>query len=100
MGKKTKVDECCRIPVAPFGVPGGCGRIPRDSDLEALFEQVTQVRFDTHVRQHPAEDDLAHATLSQLQHQVVGLRPKHPVRASNDRLSVLYVRLETLEPVG
>src|SRR5215510_16542178 len=100
MGKKTKVDECCRIPVAPLRVQGARGRISRDSDLEALFEQVAQVRFDTHVRQHPAEDDLAHATLAQLQHQVVGLRPKHPVRASNDRLPVLYIRLETLEPVS
>ena len=47
------------ISVAPLEVPGGRGRIPRDSDLEALFEQVAQVRFDAHVREHPAEDELS-----------------------------------------
>jgi hypothetical protein len=42
------------------------------------------VRFDTHVRQHPAEDDLADAPLAQLQDQVVGLRTKYLVGTDNN----------------
>src|SRR5439155_1877350 len=98
--KKSEVDERCRVAVAPFGMPGGSCRIPCNDDLESLLEQITQVSFDTHVCQHPAEDDLADAVLAQLQDEVVGLRTKHPVRANNDGFAVINVRLKAIEPVG
>src|SRR5262245_11931522 len=58
---------------------GGSCRIPCDGDLEALLEQLAQMRLDAHVRQHPAQDDPCDAPLAQLQDQVVGLRTEHPV---------------------
>ena len=85
MCKKPEVDERCRVAVAPFGMPRGSCRIPCNDDFESLLQQIAQVSFDTHVRQHPAEDDLADAALAQLQDEVVGLRTKHPVGTDNDR---------------
>src|SRR5262245_39577937 len=100
MGKKLEVDEGRRVAVTPLGVPGGCRCIPGDDDFKTLLEQIAQVRFDTHVRQHPAENDFADAALAQLQDEVVGLRTKHPVGTGNNSLVVIDVRLEPLEPVG
>src|SRR5262249_6805969 len=68
-------------------------------DLETLLEQVAQMRFDTDVGQHPPENDLADAALAQLQHEVVGLRTPDLVRTDDDRLPILDVGLELLEPV-
>ena len=98
--EKRKVDERRRIAVAPFGVSRAGGRVLRDGDLETLLEQIAQVRFDTHVCQHPAEDDLADAALAQLQDEVVCLRSPYPVGTNHDGLSVLDVGLEALQPVG
>jgi len=79
----------------------GCGScIFRNGDLESLLEQIAQVRFDTHVRQHPAENDFADTALAQLQDKVVGLRAKHPAGTGNNSLAVIDERLEALEPVG
>jgi hypothetical protein len=51
------------------------------------------MRFHTHVRQHPTEDDLADSAFPQLQNQVIGLRTKYPVWADNDGLAVFNVRI-------
>src|SRR5262245_27967080 len=81
-------------------MPGGCGRVLRNHSFESLFQQIAQVRFDTHVRQHSAEDDLADAALAEMQHEVVHLRIKDPVRTQNEALAVFNVGLEALEPGG
>src|SRR5579862_8106918 len=57
------------------------------------------MRFDAHVRQHAAEDDLANAPLAKLQNQIVRLRSPYLVRADDDRLSILDVGLEPVQPV-
>src|SRR5262245_16214829 len=79
---------------------GGSCRIPCDGDLEALLEQLAQMRLDAHVRQHPAKDAPVDAPLAQLQDQVVGLRTEHPVGTDDDGLAIFDVRLESMEPVG
>src|SRR5262245_19516704 len=85
--------------VAPLGVPWAGGGIPHDSDLESLLEQVAWVRFDADVGQHSPENFLRAAALPQLQHEVVGLRTPHLVRADDDRPAIFDVGLEALEPV-
>jgi hypothetical protein len=59
--EKREVDERCRVTVAPLGMARGGSRILYNGNFETLLEQITQVRFDTHVRQHTAENDFAHA---------------------------------------
>src|SRR5579859_1117671 len=100
MSKEPIVDQCCLIAVAPFWMTGPCDRILDHGDLEALFEELAQMGLDTHVRQHPAEDDLRDPPLTQLQDQVVGLRAEYFVRADDDRLAVFDVWLESIEPIG
>src|SRR5262249_36056866 len=100
MCEKCKVDERCGITVAPFRVSRSRCRVLHNDDFETLFEQISEMRFHAHVRQHPTEDDLADAAFAQLQNQIVGLRAKYPVWTDNDRLAVFNVRLEALEPVG
>src|SRR5215467_14707191 len=73
--------------------------IPRDGDLEALLQEVAQVRFHTDVGQHPTEHDPVDPALAKLQHEVVGLRTPYLVRTDDDGLPILDVRLEALEPV-
>src|SRR5215831_1890947 len=57
------------------------------------------MRFDTDVRQHAAQDDLADTTLAELQHQVISLRTPNFVGTHHDRLAVFDIGLEALEPV-
>ena len=57
------------------------------------------MRLHTYVRQHPTEDDLADSPLAQLQNQIVGLRPPYLVRTDDDRLPIIDVRFETIQPV-
>src|SRR5262249_21522620 len=95
----SKIDERRGVSVAPLGVPRARRGIPRDGDLETMLEQVAQVRFDADVGQHPPENDLPDATLAQLQDEVVGLRTPDLVRTDDDRLPILDVGLEALEPV-
>src|SRR5262249_20058458 len=100
MGKKLEIDERRCVAVTPLGVPRGCRCIPCDDDFKTLFEQIPQVRFHAHVRQHPAENDFANAALAELQDEVVGLRTKHPMGTDNNSLAVIDEGLEPLEPVG
>jgi hypothetical protein len=60
-------------------MPGRRRRILRHRDLEALLDVIAQVGFDAHVRQHPAQDDLADAPLAQLQGEVVRLGTPYPM---------------------
>jgi hypothetical protein len=69
-------------------------RVLCNGNFETLLEQITQVRFGTHVRQHTAENDFADAAFAQLQNEVIGLRTKYPVRTDTDRLAVINVRFE------
>ena len=55
--------------------------------------------FDAHVRQHAAEDHLTDAALAQLQNEVVGLRAEDFVWTDDDRLAVLDIGLEAINPV-
>src|SRR5712675_1273193 len=76
------------------------GRVLCDGYLEALLQQFAQVRFNAHVGQHSAENDLADPAFAQLQHEIVGLRPPDAMRCGYDRFAVLDIRLETLQPVS
>src|SRR5215469_12317608 len=98
--QKLEVDERGGVSVPPLGMPRGRGRVLRNHGFKPLLQQITEVRFDAHVRQHSTENHLADAALAQLQHEVVRLRTKDPMRTYNDRLAVFNVGLEALEPVG
>jgi hypothetical protein len=65
-------------------MPRGSRRVLGDDDFESLLEQIAQVSFDTHVRQHPAEDDFADTAFAQLQDEIISLRTKYPVGTDND----------------
>ena len=99
MGEKSIVDHRRLIAVAPFGMAGAGGRVLDDGDFESALEKLAQMRFDAHVRQHAAEDDLADPPLGQLQDQIVGLRPPYLVRADDDGLPIFDIRLEAIQPV-
>ena len=64
--EKRVVDERRGIPVAPFRMLGRSRRIFDDCYLESLLDQLAQVRFDTHVRQHSAKNDFADPAFAQL----------------------------------
>src|SRR5262249_45854138 len=58
------------------------------------------MRFDAHVGQHSAKNDLVDLPLAQLQNQVVGLWAPDLVRSDDDSFAVLYVWPETLQPIS
>src|SRR5262249_36455599 len=99
MCEKTIVDHRRLVTVTPDRMPGSGRRVLDDGNLEALLEELAQMRLDAHIRQHAAENDPADPALAQLQDEIVGLRPEHLVRADDDRLAVVDVRLEAFEPV-
>ena len=76
MCEKREVDErsLSRSPTQDVAAPPSR---PLRPHFEALLEQIAEVRFDTHVRQHPAENDFADTALAQLQDEIVGLWTKH-----------------------
>ena len=80
MGEEAVIDHRRLIAVAPFGMAGTGGGVLHHRNLEALLEELAQMRFHADVRQHPAEDDLADPPLAQLQDQIVGLRAPDLVR--------------------
>ena len=62
-------------------VAGNLGRsrgITDDGNLEALFKQFPQVRFDAQVGRHPGEDHLLDPPLAELQDKIVRLRADRP----------------------
>jgi hypothetical protein len=89
-----------RVTVAHPGYPGDGCRVFHYGNFETLLEEITQVRFDTHVRQHSAENDFVDAAFAQLENEVIGLRTKYSVRTDNDGFAVLDIRLKAVEPVG
>src|SRR5947209_7778089 len=76
------------------------GGVANHGYFKAVFEEVPEVRFDAHVRQHPAEDDLGDCPLAELQDEVVAMWTPDLVRAGNDCVSVVDVRFEFVEPIG
>src|SRR5882762_7192075 len=94
--ERSEIDKGGRIAIAPFVVLWSRRRIFCDGYLEALLEQLAQVRFDAHVGEHTAKNDLAFA---ELENEVVGLWPPHPVRCGYDGFAILDVGLKTLQPV-
>src|SRR6516225_9370263 len=59
MCEKRVINERRRIAIAPFRVLGCRRSVFYDGYLETLFQQLSQMGFDTHVGQHSAEDDPA-----------------------------------------
>ena len=98
--EKRIVNERRRIAVAPLGVLWRSGRIFRDGHFEPLLEQFAQVRFDAHVGEHSAKNDLADLAFSELENEVVGLRSPDAMRRHDDGFAVLDVGFKALEPVG
>src|ERR1700754_57609 len=99
VSQEPVVDECRRIAIAPDWVPGGSCCVHDYSYLESLFDELAHMGFDAHVRQHPAQDDPADPALTQLEDQVVGLRPEDLVRADDHGPPVFDVGLEAVQPV-
>ena len=97
MGQKPIVDHRRLIAVAPFGVPRSGSCVLDHRDLEALLEQLAQMGFEAHVRQHAAEDDLADASLAQLQNQIVRLRSPYLVRADDDTDRIVNTTEENID---
>jgi hypothetical protein len=54
------------------------------------------VRFDTDVRQHSAQDDLAQVPLTELRLEIVGLRTADFARTDHDGLPILYIGREAI----
>jgi hypothetical protein len=97
--EKRVIDERRRIVIAPIRVPWRGRRIFDDGDLETLLEQFAQVRFDAHIGEHSAQNDLADFPFAELQNEVVGLRPPHAVRRDDDGFAILDVGLKALQPI-
>jgi hypothetical protein len=100
VGKKRVINERRRIAVAPFGVFWRRRSVLRDGHFEPLLEQCAQVRFDAHIGQHAAENDSADPAFAELEHEVIGLGPKHAVRRDDDGVAVLDVGLKTRQSVS
>ena len=100
VGEKRIVNERRRIAVAPLGVLWRSRRIFCDGHFETLLEQFAQVRFDAHVGEHSAKNDLADLTFAELENEIVCLRSEDAMRRDYDGFSVLDVGLKALEPVG
>src|SRR5262249_33812812 len=99
MCEKRIINERRRIAIAPFRVLGCRRSVFHDCYLETLFQQLSQMGFDTHVGQHSAEDDPADPPFAWLQNEVIRLWPKYPMRRYYDGFAVFDVRLKTLQPV-
>ncbi len=81
-------------------MPRGSRCVLHDCDLEAPLEQFAHVGFDTEIRRHSRQDDLADVALAELQHQIVVLGAIDLVWAGHDGLAVLDEWFVPLEPVG
>jgi len=99
MCEKLVIDHRRLIAVTPYRMPRSGSRVLYDRNFKALFEKFAQMGFDAYVRQHTAKDDFADPPFSQLQDQIVGLRPPDFMRADDDRLSIFNVGLKTIQPV-
>ena len=66
MREKRKVDQRGGVAVVPFGMLRCGGHIFRDGYLETMLDQFGQLRFDAHVGEHPAENDLADPAFAEL----------------------------------
>src|SRR5262245_11162185 len=58
------------------------------------------MRFDAHVGQHSAKNDLVDLPLAELQNQVVSFWAPYLVRRDHDSFAVLDVGLKTLQPIS
>ena len=99
MGEKRVINERRRIAITPFRVFWPRRSVFHDGYLESLLQQFPQMRFDAHVGQHSAENDLADPPFAQLENEVIGLWPPYAVRRNDDGFAVFDVRLESLQPV-
>ena len=70
MREKLIVDDRGLVTITPDRVTRTGHRVLDDGNLKALLDQLTQMRFDTHVCQHPTENDLNDLSLAQLEHRV------------------------------
>jgi len=75
------------VAIAPNRMPWAGGRVLHDGHVEPLLDQFADVRFDAHVRKHPADNHLPDPTLAQLQDEVIGLGPIYLVRTDHDGLA-------------
>src|ERR1700730_3010035 len=66
MCQKRVIDQGRRITVAPYGMLWPGRRIFYHSDLETLLQQFAQVRFDAHVGEHSAKNDLTDLAFAKL----------------------------------
>jgi hypothetical protein len=83
VGQEAVVGHRGLVAVAPFGESRAGGGIGDHGDLEAQLEEFAQVGLGAEVCQHS-----------------IGLRSPNLVRANDDRLPILDVGLEAIEPVG
>ena len=88
------------VTVAAGWVSGAGGGVTNDSDLETVLEQVPQVRFHAHIRQHATQNDFGDCAFAELQYEIIGLGAPYLMRTGNDRFPVLDIGFEFFEPVG
>src|SRR5262249_9088793 len=70
MRQRSEIHQ--RGPIAvSFLIPGPGGRIPHPRPLEALPQELPQVRLDTDVARRTSQDDLLDPTLPQLEDEVI-----------------------------
>src|SRR6267143_7329207 len=99
MGEISIIDHRRLISIAPLRVPWPSRRVFDNRYLEPDFQELSQMGLDAHVCEDSTEDDLADTLLAKLQHHIIGLRSEDLVRAADDRLPILDIRLEALKPV-
>ena len=69
-GEESEVHQRSEVAIA-FGKPWARRGVLDDSDFETLLDEFAHVAFDAQVGGHSRQDDLVHAALAQLEHEVV-----------------------------
>src|SRR5215469_16555986 len=92
MRQKSPVDERGLVSVT-FFVAGTRGGVPYHCHLEAVLDEVAQVRLNAEIADGPGKNDLFDAEAPQLENHVVRRCPVGLVRAGYDRVPMANVRL-------
>src|SRR5215467_8141149 len=92
MRQKSPVDQRGLVSVT-FFVAGTRRGVPYHCHLEAVLDEVAQVRLDAEITDGSRKNDLFDAESPQLENQVVRRCPVGLVRAGHDRIPMAYVRL-------
>src|SRR5215831_8654788 len=98
MRQKSPVDERGLVTVT-FFVAGARSGVPYHCHLEAVLDEIAQVRLNAEITDGPGKNDLFDAESPQLENHVVRRCPVGLVRAGHDRVPMTNVRLVSLREI-